>query len=65
MHIVKGGLAFVQHLSSKKNFTNLLSLANVMKQHLAGFSAKLACMQARTDHAAATSSSQNSGSLMQ
>ena len=65
MHIVKGGLAFVQHLSSKKNFTNIKILANVMKQHLAGFSAKLACMQARTDHAAATSSSKNQSTLTQ
>ena len=65
MHIVKGGLAFVQHLSSKKNFTNIKILANVMKQHLAGFSANIACMQARTDHAAATSSSKNQSTLTQ
>ena len=65
MAIVKAGLAFVQHLSSKKNFTNIKILANVMKQHLAGFAANIGCMQARTDHAAATSSSKNQSTLTQ
>ena len=57
MYIDKAGLAFVQHLSSKKSTTNLQCLANVMKTHLADFSAKWACIQARSDHASATSSS--------
>ena len=65
MRIVKAGLAFVQHLSSTKSTTNLQCLANVMKHNLADFSAKLACIQARSDHESATSSSQNMGSLMQ
>ena len=63
VHFVKGGLAFVQHLTSKKHFTNLLSLANVMKHNLADFSARLACMHARNDHAAASSSSQNTSAI--
>ena len=65
MAIVKAGLAFVQHLSSKKSLTNLLSLGNVMKLHLADFASKLGAMQAREHHASATSSSQNCASLTQ
>ena len=57
MHIVKAGLAFVQHLSSKKHLMNLLSLGKIMKEHLADFAAKIGCIQAREEHASATSSS--------
>ena len=65
MQIMKAGLAFVQHLSSKKHYVNLAALSNIMKQHLADFSAKLGCIQARAEHALATSSSHNSGILTQ
>ena len=65
MQIMKAGLAFVQHLSSKKHYVNLAALGNIMKQHLADFSAKLGCIQARAEHALATSSSHNSGILTQ
>ena len=58
MHIVKAGLAFVQHLSSKKHLMNLLSLGKIMKEHLADFAAKIGCIQAREEHASATSSCQ-------
>ena len=48
MDIQKGGLVLLQHLGTQKHRDKLFARASVMQKKMAKFSAKIACMPARS-----------------
>ena len=48
MEIQTGGLVLLQHLGTQRHWAQLFALASVMRQKMADFSSKVACMQARS-----------------
>ena len=58
MTIQKAGLVFLQFMCTQGHWSNLFTLASIMRPMMPGFSAKIASTQATQDQAASSSKAQ-------